>query len=411
MATHHAGHAAPGTGGVFQSAFDWFAGNGQYMRLADCMSHDYLWIWLTIGLDLTVAAGYMLIARHWWINERTLPRDLPARRALGTIRNIFLFCGLCGYIFIPIKMFWPAWRLYDLFMLALAYYTWRYAWRANDLKVIYTELGKGTELREELAATKEESKRKSFFLNAISHDLRTPLNGLMLQASLADMSAETGDVDGMRHAARDMKASAKATGELLDTLLEYARLDWTTDPNNITAFRLRDVVDAATEPHRPAAQDKGVTLRNNCPPDLVLSTDRQKLERVLSNLVGNAVKFTPAGGVRVEVDRAAGGAEVHVVDTGVGIDPAGHDRLFEEFFQVQNHERDRRKGFGLGLSIARRLARQLGGDVTVESAVGRGSRFTVALPNVVGPEQPAGRQQPPAPDAETKPGQVPVAAR
>jgi signal transduction histidine kinase len=97
-----------------------------------------------------------------------------------------------------------------------------------------------------------------------------------------------------------------------------------------------------------------------------------------------------------------------VIDTGCGIDPAGHDRLFEEFFQVHNHERDRRKGFGLGLSIARRLARQLGGDVTVESAVGRGSRFTVALPGSVGP-QPAGRQQQPPP-AETKPEPVAVGA-
>jgi signal transduction histidine kinase len=307
-------------------------------------------------------------------------------------------------------MFWPAWRLYDLFMLALAYYTWRYAWRANDLKVIYTELGKGTKLKEELAATKEESKRKSFFLNAISHDLRTPLNGLMLQASLADISADSGDVEGVRHAVRDMKASARATGELLDTLLEYARLDWTTDPNNITTFRLHDAVDAATVPHRPAAREKGIWLRNNCPPDLVLTADRQKLERVLGNLVGNAVKFTADGGVRVEVAHAGAAAEVHVIDTGVGIDPAGHDRLFEEFFQVQNNERDRRKGFGLGLSIARRLARQLGGDVTVESAVGRGSRFTVALPNVVGPQPAAGRQHD-QPAAEAKPDQIPVTAR
>jgi signal transduction histidine kinase len=157
----------------------------------------------------------------------------------------------------------------------LAYYTWRYAWRATDLKVIYAELGKTTKLAEELEATREESKRKTFFLNAISHDLRTPLNGLMLQASLADLSAEAGDADGVRQAVRDMRASAKTTGDLLDSLLEYARLDWSTDPNNARPFRLYEAVEAAVEAHRPAAREKDIGLRNHCPPDLVLTTDRR----------------------------------------------------------------------------------------------------------------------------------------
>ncbi|MDB5294697.1 MAG: hypothetical protein JWO31_680, partial [Phycisphaerales bacterium] len=348
-----------------------------------CLGHDYPWIAVTVTLDLTVAVGYMLIARHWWLNERLLP-DVPARRALASIRNIFLFCGLCGYIFIPIKMFWPAWRLYDLFMLALAYYTWRYAFRSAEMRVVYTELGKSTRLAEELDAAREESKRKSSFLNAISHDLRTPLNGLMLQASLADLNADANDAEGLRDALKGMRASARATSDMLDTLLEFARLDWTTDANRCAPFALRDAVAAACDPFRPDAAVRGIYLRDGCPLDLVVTTDRQKLERVLANLVGNAVKFTPAGGVRVEVAAAGAAVEIHVVDTGVGIDPATHDRLFDEFFQVHNHERDRRKGFGLGLSIARRLARQLGGDLSVESAVGRGSRFTVALPDVAG---------------------------
>jgi signal transduction histidine kinase len=111
---------------------------------------------------------------------------------------------------------------------------------------------------------------------------------------------------------------------------------------------------------------------------------------VLGNLIGNAVKFTQAGGVRVEVDCAGADLEIHVIDTGVGIAAEDRERLFEEFFQVKNHERDRRKGFGLGLAISRRLARQLGGDINVESAIGRGSRFTVVLPGVLGDGESAG---------------------
>src|SRR5262245_32080762 len=118
---------------------DWFTGGSEnpYMRLYHCMAHDWLWIWITVALDLAVAAGYGVIAVHWWKNQRHLP-PIPAKRALNTLRNIFIFCGICGYLFIPIKMLWPAWRLYDLFMAVLVYFTWKYAWSARALKVVYS---------------------------------------------------------------------------------------------------------------------------------------------------------------------------------------------------------------------------------------------------------------------------------
>lgn len=373
----------PTAAGYLTGSFlDWFTNHGQYQTLSHCMGHDWPWITATIVLDVAVAAGYLLIARHWWVNQRTLP-DSPARQALGNLRNIFLFCGICGYVFIPIKMVWPAWRLYDLFMLALVFYTWRYALTAKGLKVIYAELGRGSQLQRELEQTREESGRKSFFLNAISHDLRTPLNGLMLHSSLAEMNAETGDRDGLNQSLRDIRASAKATADLLDSLLEYARMDWATDANVVATFGLGDAVRAAADQFQAAADQKGLELRVRCPADLTVATDRVKLDRVLANLLSNAVKFTHQGWVRVDVVSAGPAVEVHVVDSGVGIAPESHERLFEEFFQVANHERDRRKGFGLGLAIARRLALQLGGDIMVDSAVGKGSRFTLALPTAV----------------------------
>ena len=366
-----------------QGISEWLTGGAAhpYMTLYHCMSHDVLWITITVVLDLAVAAGYGLIAMHWWRNAKTLP-PTPAKRAVRNIRNIFLFCGLCGYIFIPIKMFWPAWRLYDLFMAVLVYFTWRYAWGAKELKVVYSELGRSTRLEQDLERTREESKRKSFFLNAISHDLRTPLNGLMLQANLAELSAKGNDTETLHNAVQEIKTAARSAGDLLDCLLEYARLDWSNDNNVVTRVDLAQLIDDILSASQGAAAEKNLFLTAKVPPGAVITTDRMKVERILQNLVTNAIKFTERGGIRVEVEHSSSGVDIHVIDTGVGIPAELHERLFEEFFQVSNIERDKAKGFGLGLAIARRLSRQLSGDVTVSSAVGGGSRFSLHLPTI-----------------------------
>jgi len=368
---------------IINDIAQWFAGGSRhYHDLAHCMKGDTLWIAITVALDLAVAAGYLVIAFHWKKNERQLPRS-PAKTALGNMKNIFVFCGLCGYIFIPIKMFWPAWRLYNLFMAALVYFTWRYAYNAKHLKVVYHELGRSKQLAEDLEKSREESRKKSSFLNALSHDLRTPLNGLMLQANLAEMNAKDGDTTALREALREIKSCTRATSEMLDGLLEYARVDWSEDKNTMMPFDLDELLGHVAARFAGSMQQKGLMLRLSSAHGVKVHTDRLKLDRILSNLLSNAIKFTHTGEIRIEPQRAGTGMEIHVVDSGVGIEPELRERLFEEFFQVHNHERDPRKGFGLGLAIARRLARQLGGDIQLNTGIGRGSRFTVVLPGVV----------------------------
>jgi signal transduction histidine kinase len=368
-----------------QSILMWFSGGAghQYMQLAGCMRRDYFWIGVTITLDFSVAIGYVLIAYHWSRNEKQLPPS-PAKTALKTMRNIFVFCGICGYLFIPIKMIWPAWRLYDMFMLVLVFYTWRYALNAKNLKVIYTAIGRSNQLAEDLAQSREESKRKSFFLNAISHDLRTPLNGLVLHADLAELQIASGDQAAVQQSLAEIKASVRLTADLLDGLLEYARLETTGDQPVLANFDLGELLTDVLNSHAALAAKKSLALTHSPCPTVKLRTDRLRLERILNNLITNAIKFTDAGSVRIDVECSHDGVEISVVDTGIGIKADHQKRLFEEFFQVQNHERDRQKGFGLGLAICNRLVRQLGGDLRVESEPGKGSKFTVVLPEMAG---------------------------
>jgi len=361
----------------------WFSGGTtQYHDLVHCMMGDTFWITLTILLDLAVASGYAVIAVHWWKNQRNLP-NTPARKALATMRNIFIFCAACGYIFIPVKMFWPAWRLYDIAMAALVYFTWKYALGAKSLKVIYNELGRSQRLQHDLEESREESRRKTFFLNALSHDLRTPLNGLMLQAEVARVRAEDKDDAGLRESLVEIEQGARAAAELVDSLLQCAQLDFVREANHIEEFALKDAILAATRTATFDAERKGLSFQCDCSDSLCIRADRLQIERIISNLANNAVKFTTRGSVRVTSDSAGENLEIHIIDTGPGISREEQPRVFEEFYQVENHERDRNKGFGLGLAIARRLARQLGGDIELQSSPGAGSRFTLLLPGLV----------------------------
>ena len=377
------------------SLFNWFSNYGRYCTLFQCMAEDRPWVFITVALDLAVAAGYVIIARHWWLNERRLGDSAP-RRALGSMRNIFFFCGICGYLFIPVKMFWPAWRLYDLFLLGLVYFTWRYAWRARDLQVVYNELGRSEQLAKDLAQSQAESRRRSFFLNAVSHDLRTPLNGLMLQADLAQLDLENGDTASLLETLQQIKSSAKVTADLLNSFMEVARLDWSQAANTLVIFDVAELCRHVINTSQALAGPSELSLRVIAPQRLMVKTDRTKLERVLLNLVHNAMKFTSQGGVELKASVVDDGVCIEISDTGIGIAPEDQGRLFQEFFQVHNHERDRRKGFGLGLAVARRLAEQLGGTIRVESEMGKGSRFGIQLPGIIERPAPDAACQPPA---------------
>jgi signal transduction histidine kinase len=182
--------------------------------------------------------------------------------------------------------------------------------------------------------------------------------------------------------AREMQSSALSLVNLLGDVLDVARFDSGRIEIQESEFSLGDLLAEEYRRMQPLAKEKGLVMDFDPPPEpLRVRADRIKLSRVVGNLLGNAIKFTEAGGVRLDADCVENGqCRIRVSDTGIGIAPEHQRYIFDEFFQLSNPERDRNKGTGLGLAICKRLVDAMGGRLEVESEPGRGSTFSVLLP-------------------------------
>jgi PAS domain S-box-containing protein len=233
------------------------------------------------------------------------------------------------------------------------------------------------EQRRQLEAQELQAKQKTFFLNALSHDLRAPLNIVALNAHLLKTSArDPADAES----AKLIIENATAAGSLLTKALELARAD-AEDHNHLEPVAVGELLQQIGRKFAPAAEEKRLSLRVQVPVvDVEIVTDRQKLDRVVSNLVDNAIKFTQQGSVLMEMEAAGDAVNVRVTDTGTGVGEKFRDRLFEEFTQAEGKGgREGRRGFGMGLAICRFLARQLGGDVRLAATGPGGSCFEATV--------------------------------
>ena len=230
--------------------------------------------------------------------------------------------------------------------------------------------------QKQLALQKElQAKQRAFFLNALSHDLRAPLNSVVLNAHLLKMAP---DQPPDMECVSVIIENAVAAGDLLSQLLEYARTDH--EQKTAEPVIVNPLLHQIRRRFLPIAQQKGLELQVIEGEELICRADRHRLDRIISNLVDNAVKHTAAGRVELSSVLTDERVVVRVTDTGSGVPEKDAPHLFDEFYQVNNHERDRNKGFGLGLSICRSLARQLGGDVRLARTGTEGSCFEVVLP-------------------------------
>ena len=260
----------------------------------------------------------------------------------------------------------------------------------NEIELARQEL---EEKAEQLALT---SKYKSEFLANMSHELRTPLNSLLILSRLLSQNPEGNLTPQQVNYASTIHSAGSDLLALINEILDLAKIESGTmevDVRNVSFSSLKEYVERN---FRPLAEQKGLELEVNVEDRMPewMSTDPQRLQQVLRNLLSNAFKFTDNGSVRLDMRLAEGGwgAEQYalnaaeavvafsVTDTGIGIPPDKHKVIFEAFQQADGTTSRKYGGTGLGLSISREMAALLQGEIRVESAAGRGSTFTLYLP-------------------------------
>jgi len=250
----------------------------------------------------------------------------------------------------------------------------------QELRIRKEELARALEIAEQA------NRAKSKFLATASHDLRQPLQALRLfSEALQDVAKEP---ESQRLAGQIGK-SVNALVDMFDDLLDVSRLDAGIIQPRWQNFELFDLFDRLYVDFEPMAKAKGLSLQlpycnergmNGPQCDAVVYSDPFLLERMMRNLVSNAIRYTDHGSVEVRCRCLPDAVEIAVHDTGIGIRPEVLPHIFEEYYQVDNPHRDRRKGLGLGLAIVRRVEELLGYRVLVESVPGQGSVFTFAAP-------------------------------
>ena len=221
---------------------------------------------------------------------------------------------------------------------------------------------------------------KSKFLAAASHDLRQPIHA---QGLFLEVLAKSGLSSEQRNVLKNVCAASEASAEMLDSLLDFSRLEAGVVEPQALPFHLQPLLNKIERELAPLANAKGLVFRLRDTQTAVYS-DPALVELIVRNLVSNAIRYTTRGGVLLACRTRGEHTLLEVWDTGIGIEPAQQGEVFREFHQLGNPERDRNKGLGLGLAIADGLARALGSTLTLASTPGRGSVFRLALPTAHG---------------------------
>ena len=225
------------------------------------------------------------------------------------------------------------------------------------------------------------NRHKSQFLANVSHELRTPLNSIIGFTRIVLRRTGGQIADLQKENLQKVLVSSEHLLNLINELLDLAKIESGRMEVYAETFQLNDVVRMATSTVEPMLKDGRVRLVTEIAPDIPpLKTDRDKLKQAVLNLLSNAAKFTEQGEIRVAAWQENGNVKLTVSDTGIGMKREALDYIFDEFRQADMSSTRRYGGTGLGLAIVKRFINLMGGDIGVESEVGRGSKFTITLP-------------------------------
>lgn len=319
-----------------------------------------------------------------------------AASLLAPVQSVFASYFFCGILVLDARFatlhgsdYWPLAAIVNLYVSSM----WLQA-RSNyqasreSIRLRFENISLMEELQQEVlrsqAARQEATDAnlaKSRFLAAASHDLRQPIHALNLF-----LEALTATVRSKKAVALAAKArqAAVSSAEMLNALLDFSRADAGVLTPRSRPLNLQSVFDAVQTDLAHAAAEKGLRLRVVATA-LVVQADPALVQMIVHNLVSNAIRYTAEGSVLLGARRAGARVRIEVRDSGIGISESDQEAIFEEFRQLGNPERDRRKGLGLGLAIARRVARSFGEDIFLKSRLGAGSLFWLWLPRSAEP--------------------------
>lgn len=248
----------------------------------------------------------------------------------------------------------------------------------QSIELRFENLALVKRLKEKTEQAEEANLAKSKFLAAASHDLRQPIHA---QGLFLEILTHTNLTKKQRNIVDNIRMSSTASAEMLNTLLDFSRIEAGVVKPGLQAFSLQPLLNKIENDLAPQADAKGLIYRTR-ETQLSVHSDPNLLELILRNLVSNAIRYTEQGGMLIGCRIQQNEVWLEVWDTGIGIHTDQWDEIFREFHQLGNPERDRRKGLGLGLAITEKLAQALDHKLTLQSKVGRGSVFKLALPYV-----------------------------
>ena len=323
---------------------------------------------------------------------------------------VFLFC-LTMAVAIVFQIMWPLWPYYALGCLVgtCLLHVFVIEDERAELRRAVIEREQAAkhmaELEEALERARAAERARSTFFSIVSHDIRTPLNAILGYSELLQEGIES--PAEREEALKSIRASGTTLLQLVNDVLDLAKMDsgkMTLQPEPVRLSQLTDEVFAS---FRLAASEKGIELVNRTADVPTVMVDEHRFRQILFNLVGNAVKFTATGSITVAASYAGGILEVAVSDTGCGIPRDMLTRILDPFVQVQDpvHSAERKRGTGLGLSICKGLIEAMGGELFVESELGKGSTFRACIPGIPVSEKEANPSA--EPQAEVDPAKLP----